>query len=134
MSDRDARVRDPLGKAALFSSAPPSEFHAPDGATRPATGPVASAEMDAVADQAAVAAAESGRGASHLFSRSDARPGTLVLDCSSCGRRTRVSYMEFAALHLPVWLWLPVPGRAHSHFMRCPSCARRTWLRARWLE
>jgi uncharacterized protein with PIN domain len=78
--------------------------------------------------------AAEGRGASHLFSQSEARPGTLVLDCSSCSRHTRVTYAEFAALHLPVWLWIPAPRRTHRHWLRCPACHRHTWLRAHWLE
>ena len=104
------RTRDPLGKAALFTEVPPtpeSTFAQPEA---------------------------EGRGATQLFSRAAARPGTLVVDCSGCGRRTRVSYAEFAALHLPVWLWVPSPARTHRHWLRCPSCRRWSWLRAGWLE
>jgi len=56
------------------------------------------------------------------------------IDCSSCGRRTRVTYAEFAALHFPLWAWIPTPARTHRHWMRCPACHRFTWLRAGWLE
>ena len=63
-----------------------------------------------------------------------ARPGTLVVDCAHCARRTRVSYAEFAALHFPVWLWLPIPTRSHRHWLRCPACHHFAWLRAGWLE
>jgi hypothetical protein len=106
-----ARSRDPLGKAALFSDAG-TETAAPVGAPSDTEG----------------------RGASHLFSKSEARPGTLVVDCSACGRQTRVTYGEFAALHLPVWLWMPTPLRTHRHWLRCPACHKHTWLRAHWLE
>ena len=111
-STRARRSGDPLGKAALFSVdeiAPPV---AP-------TSPVEPGE---------------GRGASHLFSRPETRPGTLVLDCSKCSRQARVSYLEFAALHFQVWAWLPTPDRTHRHFLRCPTCHRFTWLRVAWLE
>ena len=108
---RTPRSHDPLGKAALFSDTAP-ESTAP---------PVAPSDGE-------------GRGASHLFSRAEARSGTLVVDCSSCGRRTRISYAEFAALHVPVWLWIPAPLRTHRHWLRCPACRKHTWLRARWLE
>ena len=103
------RTRDPLGKAALFSEVPAtaaSTFAAPE---------------------------PEGRGATQLFSRATARPGTLVVDCSGCQRRTRVSYAEFAALHFPVWLWLPAPTRPHRHWLRCPACHRFAWIRAGWL-
>jgi hypothetical protein len=106
---RTAGSRDPLGKAALFS----------DAAVEPVV-PIAAADM--------------GRGASHLFSQSEARSGTLVVDCSSCEQRTRVTYAEFAALHLPVWLWIPSPLRTHRHWLRCPACHKYAWLRAHWLE
>ena len=104
------RTRDPLGKAALFSEVPAtaaSTFAAPES---------------------------EGRGATQLFSRATARPGTLVVDCANCGRRTRVSYAEFAALHFPVWLWLPAPMRSHRHWLRCPACRHFAWLRAGWFE
>lgn len=114
---RERRTRDPLGKAALFS--------APDA---PSVG---------TADTGADAHTDSethGRGATQLFSRPEAGLGTLMVDCAACGRRTRVTYSEWAALHLPVWLWMPVPGRTHRHWLRCPACRRFAWLRARWME
>jgi hypothetical protein len=107
---------DPLGKSALFSSGTASQNAAPAGL-------VSGAPPEA-----------QGRGASHLFSQAEARPGTLIVDCSGCRRRTRVTYAEFAALHFPAWLWIPSPLRTHRHWLRCPACHRFTWLRARWLE
>ena len=109
---RTPRTRDPLGKAALFTAAPSASGAAP--ATTPTD--------------------DEGRGATQLFSRTEARPGTVLLDCSSCGRRTRVTYAEFAALHFPVWAWVPSPTRSHRHWLRCPACRRFAWLRAGWLE
>jgi hypothetical protein len=63
-----------------------------------------------------------------LFSPPAPRRGTLVLTCSSCGVRTRVTYAEFARRHLPFWLW--IPGRKYSRLLACPACRRRTWLEA----
>lgn len=105
------RSRDPLGKSALFStSGIPERMPVP---------------IDADAE---------GRGASHLFTKPESRPGTtLLVDCSACGRRTRVTYAEFAALHFPVWLWVPSPARTHRHWLRCPTCHRFAWMRAGWL-
>ncbi|MGZ6978708.1 MAG: hypothetical protein ACXVJW_11400 [Acidimicrobiia bacterium] len=67
-----------------------------------------------------------------LFSSAVRRPGTLVVDCSKCHGRTRLSYMEFAQRHLPYWLW--TPWRRFSHYMVCPACGQRAWISARWFE
>lgn len=61
------------------------------------------------------------------------RPATLVLECSNCGRDTRVNYFDFALLNLPFNLWLPLPGLHFNHRMTCPTCGEWTWLRANWL-
>jgi hypothetical protein len=102
------RPRDPLGKAALFSEPEPAADDVPPE--------------------------EAGRGVAHLFSRPEPRPGTVVVDCSGCGLQTRVTYAEFAALHFPLWLWAPLPGRSHRHWLRCPTCHHFAWMRAHWLE
>lgn len=97
--------RDSSGKRALFSV---STDGAPDGDTRGREG------KDA------------------LFSGATRRPGTLVVECSSCGGRSRVSYVDFAMRQLPMTLWFP--WRRHSRLMTCPACGRRTWLAAHWLQ
>ena len=111
-STRAPRSRDPLGKAALFSADNDPVVTGPESPVDP----------------------QHARGASHLFSGTESRPGTLVVDCSSCARQTRVTYLEFAALHFPLWAWIPAPDRAHRHFLRCPACHRFTWLRVGWLQ
>jgi hypothetical protein len=116
-----ARRRDPLGKAALFSGS-----GAPNDAD--------SVVVHDLAPGADAALLHEGRGASHLFSHTEAKPGTVVLECSTCAQSTRVSYAEFAALHFPVWAWVPSPRRSHRHWLRCPACGRFTWLRAAWFE
>ena len=59
-------------------------------------------------------------------------PGTLVVDCSRCHGRTRLTYAEFAQRHLPYWIW--TPWRRYSRYVVCPSCGQRAWISARWFE
>lgn len=99
---------DPRGKRALFSDAAGPADISPDSGGLDVTGKAA------------------------LYSTAVRRPGTLVLECSSCHGRTRVGYLDFARRHLPLWLW--APWRHHSRLMACPACGRRTWLAASWLE
>jgi len=100
--------RDPAGKRALFSVSD-------DNRDAPARREIGDPE-----------------GKSALYSTATRRTGTVVLDCSECGGRTRVGYPEFARRHLPAWLWFP--WREHSRLMLCPACEHRTWVAARWLE
>jgi hypothetical protein len=100
-------VSDPLGRRALFS---------------PPAAPVSPSQAE---------------GKESLYSASDVsgdtpgppgdrRFGTVVVDCSSCGARRRLSWVEFAWRHLPFGLW--IPWLHHSQLMSCPACQRRTWL------
>jgi hypothetical protein len=98
------RRRDPSGKAALFSHGAP---------------PITPAD---------VAPEPPPR---HVPKR---RPATLVLECSACDARVRVTYVDFVLLNLPVGLWFPLPGLHFNHRMTCPACGQWTWLRAKWLE
>lgn len=99
-------MSDPLGKRALFSVA---ETPAP----RPSPTAVISKES--------------------LFSASEGarRFGTVVVECSACGARSRLGWAEFARRHLPFWLW--IPWLRYSQYMSCPACERRTWLGVAWL-
>lgn len=72
-------------------------------------------------------AKEPGRHA--LYSRSERRPFTATVECSSCREETRVSYLELGALMFPLHFHLPPMIRHYSSWFRCPSCGRRTWLR-----
>jgi hypothetical protein len=99
-------ARDPLGKQALFWAGNDGRDPRPD-------------ELD-----------EASAGRRALFSAPTRRPGTLAVDCSSCGMRSRVTYAEFIRRHFPFWLWLP--GRRFSRLLGCPSCGRRTWLAVSW--
>ena len=99
-------MSDPLGKRALFSAAEP-----PRAANGAPTG--------TMTKEALFSASEDAR-----------RVGTVVVECSTCGARTRLGWAEFAWRHLPLWLW--VPWLRHSRFMSCPACDKRTWLAVNW--
>jgi hypothetical protein len=60
--------------------------------------------------------------------------GTLVVHCSACGTRSRVSYLDFVLLNLPIGVWLPLPGLGYNRRMTCPACGQWTWLQAHWLD
>jgi hypothetical protein len=104
-------LSDPLGKRALFSAAEP-QTHRVQGAAN--GGPTGTMKKEAL-----FTASEGGR-----------RIGTVVVDCSACGARTRLGWGEFARRHLPLWLW--VPWMRYSRFISCPACDRRTWLAVNW--
>lgn len=55
--------------------------------------------------------------------------GTLTLECSSCKRESPTRLRELARLAFPFWLTLP---RRYPAYLKCPTCGRRTWLRAHW--
>ena len=71
-------------------------------------------------------------GRAALFSVGPARPGTVLVDCGSCGERRRVTLAEAGLRLLQGSLWWP--GRTRSHWLRCPACGRRTWCRIGWNE
>jgi hypothetical protein len=91
---------DPTGKRALFEaplSAPPDHL-------RPGT-------------------VREGRDA--MFSAGPPESGTVLVDCSACGARSRVAIADLGLRLLTgslVW-----PGRSRGWFVRCPACNHRTW-------
>jgi hypothetical protein len=101
---------DPLGRRALFSTVEP-----------PPVGRGVPRAAGTMRKEALCSASEGER-----------RLGTLVVECSSCGARSRLSWAEFAWRHLPVWLWFP--WLRYSRYMSCPACERRTWLSVAWLS
>jgi len=101
-------MSDPLGKRALFSAtAAPTAV--PNG--RPAT--------VTFSKESLFTASEGAR-----------RIGTVVVECSGCGARSRLGLAEFLWRHLPLGAWLP--WLRYSQYMSCPACERRTWLGVAW--
>jgi hypothetical protein len=99
--------RDPLGKQALF--------WAGGGGPEPR---VEDLDPEATGKRA-------------LFSPAPApAPGPLVLECSSCGASTGLSYADFVRRNLPVSIWLP--WRKFSRLLVCPACSHRTWVSVSW--
>jgi hypothetical protein len=73
-------------------------------------------------------------GKAALFSE-PRRPGTLVVECHSCGESTRVSYVDFVLANLPFAVWLPpLPNIPFNRRMTCPACSEWAWMRAHWLQ
>jgi hypothetical protein len=60
------------------------------------------------------------------------RGATLVLECATCDAQTRVNYLDFVLLTLPIGVWLPLPGLQFNRRMTCPACGQWTWLQAHW--
>jgi hypothetical protein len=102
-----ARRIDPTGKHALFS-------------TPPAAAP----------DQLRAGSRETGRSA--FYSTGSRQVGTVVVECATCTTRTRVTLVDLGIRFLSVSAW--IPGRSHSHWMRCPACETHTWCRVAWTD
>ena len=98
---------DPTGKHALFST-PPS----------------------AAPDQLRAGSRETGRSA--FYSTGSRQVGTVVVECAACTTRTRVTLVDLGIRFLSVSAW--IPGRSHSHWMRCPACDTHTWCRVGWTD
>ena len=72
------------------------------------------------------------QGRQALFSTAAPRPGTVVVECSSCGEHRRIQMGEAVARVLRLTLWVPLVK--HNRWMQCPSCERRAWCRVGWLD
>ena len=55
-----------------------------------------------------------------------------MVACSSCHARSRINLTDLGLRMLTVSVWLP--GRRHSHWLRCPACEHRTWCRIGWQD
>jgi hypothetical protein len=106
---RGEKKVDPTGKRALFSVS-----GAPSGAP----------------DRVAPGVQNEGKNA--LFSMPPWRPGTVVVECSSCQVRRRASLVDVGTRLAWGSLW--VPWRRHPHWMGCPNCRRHQWCRIGWAE
>ena len=101
---------DPLGKRALFSPPPTAPDHH-------------------LNNDPLVGGSES-EGREAVFSTGPHRAGTVVLECSSCLSRTRMSTVEAGIRILFISAW--IPGKRYSRWIQCPECERRTWCRIHW--
>ena len=72
----------------------------------------------------------SSEGKEALYSSGPRRAGTVVVSCSGCQARTRVNLTDLGLRWLTGTVW--IPGRRDGHWMRCPSCHRRTWCSIAW--
>lgn len=104
---RSVRRVDPAGRQALFS-----------------------APVQAAPDQLGPGNQKEGRAA--LFSTGPRQPGTVIIECSACGTRSRSTLVDLGVRLLSISVWLPT--RRHSHWMRCPGCHTHTWCRIAWTE
>ncbi len=102
------RGSDPTGKRALFES-----------------------PVQAPPETRLGGASREGRDA--LFSSDRRTPGTVVIECERCSARSRVGLAELGIRLLTGSAWLPGRG-SRPHWMRCPSCNRRTWCRIGWTD
>jgi hypothetical protein len=64
-------------------------------------------------------------GKAALYSTGPRRSGTVVVACSGCKARTRINISDLGLRWLGGTVW--IPGRRNGHWMRCPSCGKRTW-------
>ena len=65
-----------------------------------------------------------------LYSTGPRQTGTVVVSCSSCQARSRVNLTDIGLRWLSGTVW--IPGRRNGHWMRCPSCHKRTWCSIAW--
>ena len=99
------RAIDPEGKHALFTRG-----------------------VAAAPDQLGPGNRKDGRAA--LFSTGPRQVGTVVIECSDCLARSRITMVNLGVRLLSNSVWLP--GRARPHWMRCPACDRHTWCAIDW--
>ena len=101
------RSVDPTGKQALFAQQPA-----------------------AARDRLAPGPRPEGRAA--LFSTGPRQAGTVIVECSDCRVRSRVSLLDLGLRLLSGSLWWPLAR--HQHWLRCPGCGQRRWCRIGWNE
>ena len=100
-----ARKVDPTGKHALFSAPP-----------------------QAARDTITPGNQKEGRHA--FYSTGPRQSGTAIVICKACGTRSRLSLVDLGVRLLSISVW--VPGRKHSHWMRCPGCHQHRWCQIAW--
>lgn len=53
--------------------------------------------------------------------------GHFRVECSRCGTRTRLTLPRVLRAQFPMAIWVPVMRNAH--YMLCPSCGQRSWIK-----
>lgn len=104
-ASRRRRGLDPQGRRALF-------------------------EMPVDAARDSIRSGEPKEGKESLYSTGPRQAGSVVVECSGCSVRTRISLTEVAMRLASLSVW--IPGRSKGHWMRCPACGRRTWCAIAW--
>jgi hypothetical protein len=87
-------------------------------------------EMPVSAPRDALRQGPTREGREALFSSGRREFGTVVVDCDACGARARVSAPDLAVRMVTGSVWLPL--KRYGHYLRCPTCAHRTWCRIGW--
>ena len=67
-----------------------------------------------------------------LFSTGPRQKGTVIVSCSDCRARPRINLSDLGLRWMSGMVWFP--GRRNSHWMRCPSCQKRTWCAVGWQD
>jgi hypothetical protein len=103
--------KDPDGKRALFES-PPIEID------------------DTLRDDPLVERHDV-EGHEAIYSAGHREDGTVVITCSRCSVRSRITLIETAVRILYISWWSP--GKPYSRWMQCPACQTRSWCKIDWL-
>jgi len=65
-----------------------------------------------------------------MFSVGPPSPGTVLVDCSSCHGRARISLTDLGVRLLRGSFFAPF--RSRDFWVRCPVCEHRTWCNVSW--
>ena len=87
-------------------------------------------EMPVEAARDTIRSGAAKEGKDSLYSTGPRQTGSVVVECSACKVRTRISLTDVAMRLATLSVW--IPGRAKGHWMRCPSCETRRWCAIDW--
>ncbi|MGI8939991.1 MAG: hypothetical protein ACR2JF_17605 [Iamia sp.] len=85
-------------------------------------------EMPVDAARDTIRSGEAKEGKDALYSTGPRQAGSVVIECSGCKVRTRISLTDVTMRLVTLSVW--VPGR--GHWMRCPACEHRRWVSIAW--
>jgi hypothetical protein len=86
--------------------------------------------VDAARDTIRSGDAKDGKEA--LYSTGPRQAGSVIVECSGCQARTRISLTDVAMRLASLSVW--VPGRRRGHWIRCPACDQRRWCAVAWTD